>query len=259
MVYSKKLLLIFRRERGGSFFMSSDTITLAAHKRDVLGKKVRALRAEGKTPAVVHDHGNDSVHISIEEKDLKKVYSQAGKHHPVVLDIDGKKYTTLIKEVTYRPATPFLYHSVFQAIKANETVKAQVPIKLVGEIPAEKASLLVLQNMENVEIEALPKDLMDVIEIDASKLAEAGDKLHVSDIKLPTGVEIKVDPELAIATVEVPRDQIAEADAAAAELAADKAEGETAEGEGEEAEAGAEESAAEGEAAEAPSADESKE
>lgn len=203
--------------------MSNETITLSAQKRELTGKKVRTLRAEGQTPAVVHDHGKDSIHITVEEKELKKVFSQAGRHHPVALSIDGKNYNTLIKEVTHKPATTQVYHTVFQAIKANETVKAEVPVKLVGEIPAEKKSLLVLQGIEFVEIEALPKDLIDVIEVDASSLEESGDKLHVSDITVAKNVTILTDAETVVASVETPKDQIAEADAAAEALAADAA------------------------------------
>jgi large subunit ribosomal protein L25 len=214
--------------------MSNETITLVASKRDVLGKQVRALRLAGQTPAVVHDHGKDSLHITVEEKDLKKVFSNAGKHHPVVLAIDGKNYTSLIKEVTYRPATSQIYHTVFQAVSANETVKAEIPVHLVGEIPAEKISLLILQSIDHVEVEAIPGNLVDSIEVDATSLAESGDKLHVSDIKAPKGVTILTDPELVLVAVETPRDQIAEADAAAAELAADAGTDATA-AEGEEA------------------------
>ncbi len=201
--------------------MSNETITLAASKRDVLGKQVRGLRAQGRTPAVVHDHGNDSIHIVVEERELKKVFSGAGKHHPVMLNIDGKSYTTLIKDVTYKPATNLIFHTVFQSVKANETVKAEIPVHLIGEIPAERASLLVLQNLNIVEVEALPKDLVDALEVDATVLEKPGDTITVADLKVPAGVTVTTDPENVIATVETPRDQIAEADAAAAELAED--------------------------------------
>lgn len=202
--------------------MSSDTtITLTAHKRDLAGEKPNALRAAGQLPAVIHDHGKDSVHIVVDTKELSKVYAVAGRHHPVTVSVDGKNLTTIIKEVTYKPATNKPFHSVLQAVKANEAVKAEVPLKLVGEIPAEKASLLVLHNLEILEVEALPKDLVDVIEVDAGSLVAAGDKLTVADIKAPTGVVIKTDPEQLVAAVETPKDQIAEADAAAEELAAD--------------------------------------
>lgn len=208
--------------------MSSDTITLSATKREVLGKQVRGLRNEGKTPAVVHDHGKKSLHITVEEKELKKAYQSAGMHHPIVLTIDGKKYTTLVKDVTFRPATNQVYHTVFQSVNANETVKAAVPIQLTGEIPAEKASLLVLQSLTEVDVEALSKNLVDSIEVDASSLTEAGDTITVAELQVPEGITIMSDPEQVIATVEIPKDQIAEADAAAAELAADADTGEAA-------------------------------
>lgn len=204
--------------------------TLAAVKRDTIGKKVKQLRAKGHTPAVIHDHGSDSIHIAVPEAQLKKVYASSGKHHPVDVTVDKKKYTTMIKEVTYKPATASIYHTVFQAIKADEKAAAEVPLQLVGEIPAEKASLQVLKKIDRIEIEALPKDLIDVIEVDATSLAEVGDKLTVADLKVPATVRIKTEPEQVIATVEMPKDQAAEADAAAADLASEAGE-ESVEGE----------------------------
>lgn len=225
----------------------SEDITLTAQKREVLGKKVKQLRNEGQTPAVIHERGKDSVYVSVPALEFQKAYSSGGKHHAIKLDVDGKKYTTIIKEVVNAPASSTVMHAVFQAIKEDEKVAAEIPLRLVGEIPAERASLLVLKNLDHVTVEALPKYLIDVVEVDASSLAEVGNKLHVSDIKVPSTVTIKNDPEYVIATVEMPKDQIAEADAALAEQqAAEGAEGEAAEG-GEEApaESGAEETPAE--------------
>ncbi len=198
--------------------MSGD-ITLQAKKREVMGKQVKKLRSEGFVPAVIHDHGQTSVHISVVSGELKHVFGEAGKHAPVKVDVDGKKYTTLIKEVTYAPATSKALHTVFQAIKANEKVSAEIPLKLSEDNPATKASLLVLSKLDHVEVEALPADLIDAIEVDTEALAEVGDKITVADLKVPSTITIKTDPEQAIATVEMPKDQIAEADAAAAEMA----------------------------------------
>lgn len=197
----------------------SDTLLLKAKKRDLNGLKPNALRAEGQTPAVIHDHGKDSHHVVIETTELQRVYHSAGRHHTVEVDVEGKKFTTLIKEVTYKPSTSKVFHSVFQAVKANEKVSAQVPLRLSEDIPAERASLLVVSGIDSVEVEALPKDLVDFIEVDASSLEKAGDKLTVADIKAPANVIIKTDLESMVAHVETPKDQIAEADAAAAEQA----------------------------------------
>lgn len=205
--------------------MSNDVITLSAQKRDVLGKQVKSLRNEGRMPAVVHQRGEKSLHVGVDSAAFKKAYLSAGKHHAIKLDVDGKKFTTIIKEVTNAPASSIFHHAVFQAIKENETVITDIPVKLVGEIPAEKASLLVLKNLDHISVEALPGDLIDVVEVDASSLAEAGDKLHVSDIRLPSTITIKTEPEQVVATVETPKDQIAEADAALEEQKAADGEG----------------------------------
>lgn len=214
----------------------SEDIVLSAQKRDVLGKKVKKLRDDGHTPGVIHERGKDSVYVSVPSLEFKKAFSAAGRHHAIKIDVGGKKYTTIIKEVTNAPASNSVLHAVFQALKEDEKVTAEIPLRLVGDIPAERASLLVLKNMDHVTVEALPKDLIDVVEVEASSLEEVGSKLHVSDIRLPSTITIKSDPEAVIATVEMPKDQIAEADAALAEQQAAEgaapAEGEdTAEGE----------------------------
>lgn len=220
--------------------MSAD-VALSASKRDVVGKQVRALRRQGQIPAVVHDHGKDSLHITLEASDFKKVFASAGKHHPVALKIDGKAYTTLIKEVTHSPGTNLVLHTVLQSVEADEKVSAEIPLNLSEDNPATRANLLVLRQLDHVEVEALPKDLIDVIEVDTSSLVEVGDKITVADLKVPSTVVIKTDSEQTIATVETPKDQIAEADASAAETAtqtgADTAEeaGETSEEEAKDA------------------------
>ncbi|MBW3569195.1 50S ribosomal protein L25 [Candidatus Parcubacteria bacterium] len=200
--------------------MSKADITLTAQKRNVLGKQVRRLRREGYTPAVVHQRGGESLHVSVDSALFKKAFSAAGRHHAIKLDVDGKKYTTIIKEVTNAPASYSFYHAVFQSIKEDEKVTAEVPIKLSDEIPAARANLLVLTHLDYLEVEALPKDLLDSIEVDGSTLIEAGDRLHVSDIKVPSNVTVKTDQDHLIASVETPRDQVAEADAALEEQAA---------------------------------------
>lgn len=216
--------------------MSKEDITLNAKKREVIGKQVRKLRNNGQTPAVVHERGKDSLHVVLDAGDFKKVFNSAGKHHAIQLDIDGKKYTTLLKDVVFAPARSDILHAVFQAIKKDEKVTAEIPLKLSGEIPAERASLLVLKSLDHIVVEALPGDLIDSIEVDASNLKDVGDRIHVSDIRLPSTITLKTEPEQTIALVEMPKDQIAEADAALEEQKA--AEGAIAEGEEGEGEAG---------------------
>lgn len=204
--------------------MSTDSITIDLEERTTLGKGLNHLRADGRVPAVIHHPGKESLHVMADYMALNKVYALAGKHHPVELKLSGKQQLAMIKDADFEPVKHRLRHVVFQAIKQNEEVEAEVPVVLTGEeIPAEKKSLLVLPQLDVVQIKALPKDLPDQLTVDATKLEEVGDHLYVSDIKVPAGVTLLTDPEASLAVVEMPKDQIAEADAAAAALAEDAA------------------------------------
>lgn len=185
--------------------MSSETITLNLAPRDIVGRKVKAMRRDGLVPAVIHDHGKESILGSAKYLEIEKVLQKAGKHAPVELKIGNKERLALIKDVDFDPRKRNLRHVVFQAIRQDEKVESEVPLHLVGEIPAERAGLLVLKTAEHVAIEALPRDLPDSFEIDATGLAEIGDRITVADLKVPAGVTILTEPEQVIAVVEEPK------------------------------------------------------
>jgi large subunit ribosomal protein L25 len=202
--------------------MTTDNIAVELQERSVLRKGLRKLRQEGQVPAVIHDHGKPSLHAQGDYMKLSRVFSQAGKHHPVQIKLGGKQHLALIKDVDFEPAKHQLRHVVFQAIKQNEKVTAEIPVILEGnEIPAEKKSLMVLAQLDTVEVEALPKDLPDSLKADATKLDDVGDHLTVADLIVPEGVTGLTDAEQSLAVVEMPKDQRAEANAAAESLAAD--------------------------------------
>jgi large subunit ribosomal protein L25 len=198
-------------------------ISVILEPRTVVRKGLKTLRDEGKVPAVIHNHGGDSLHVVGDYRPLVKVYSDAGKHHPVEVVVEGKKHLALIKDADFEPVKHQLRHVVFQAIRRDEKATADIPIVLAGgdDIPALKRSLIILTHLDAVQVEALPKNLPDTIEADATVLENEGDRLTVADLKAPAGVTILADPEHVIATVETPKDQVAEANAAAADLAAD--------------------------------------
>jgi large subunit ribosomal protein L25 len=186
-----------------------DVISLALESREVTGKKVKRLRREGLVPAVIHDHGKNSVSVQVEYQAANQAYLAAGKHHPVEIAANGKKYTALIKSVTRDPKYNSLTHIVFNAVNVNEKVEAEIPVRpryAEGNdlSPAERASLIVLTNLETVQVKALPKDLPDALEYDAEKLAEVGDHLTVADLIAPAGVEIETPADHAVATVYEP-------------------------------------------------------
>jgi large subunit ribosomal protein L25 len=193
--------------------------------RQALGKEIKGLRREGLVPAVVHNHGQPSVHVMASELELERIFEAAGKHHPLNLEIGNQKYLVLIKDAHFHPVKRRLQHVVFQAIRRDEKVEAEVPISLEGEIPAEKAGLQVLTHLDRVEVEALPTNLPDALVADMTVLAEIGDRVTVADLKIPDGVTVLTEPEQSIALVVEPKEQVVEEPEVEAE------EGEAAEGE----------------------------
>ena len=206
--------------------------TISMQERTVLGKGLSAIRAQGLVPAVIHNHGQDSIHTMAPSTEMNAIYKEAGKHHPLKLSVDGTDYLALIKDAHYNPVKRSFEHYVFQAIRQNETVEAEIPIRLEGEIPAEKVGLLVLRQLDHVEIEALPRDLPDEFLVDASVLAELHDKIVVGDLKVPEGVTILTEADHPIVVVVETRATAAEEDEVAeGEETTEGAEGEATEDE----------------------------
>jgi len=199
--------------------MAQETISLSLNKRTVIGKAVKQLRKQGKVPAVIHDHGRESIIVEGDLVAVYKVYKQAGKHHPIIIKTEDDTYTAMIKTAEFEPRKHHLNHVVFNAVSANQVVEAEIPVEAKyaeGDeaSPAEKAGLIVLSHIEAVEVEALPKDLPDVIYYDADKLVNIGDHVNVSDLLVPASIVIKTDPSQAVATVYEPSALAAANDAA---------------------------------------------
>lgn len=211
--------------------MSKDTISLTLEPREVLGKKVKQLRSTGTVPAVIHDHGKDSIVVQGDFMQMTKVFKQAGKHHPVELKTADKIYTALIKSATFDPKKHQLTHVVFNAVDRNQKVEAEIPVRARYDdenesSPAERSGLIVLTQLDAVQVKAIPTNLPDYLEYNAEKLIEVGDSVTVADLAIPEGVEIETDINHAVATVYEPSALAAANEAAAGEA---EAEGETAE------------------------------
>jgi large subunit ribosomal protein L25 len=211
--------------------MSQDKIELTVEPRSVLGKAVKQLRREGRVPAVIHDHGKESVIISGEYQAVFKAYQAAGKHHPVLIKTGGQTYNAMIKEVGFSPRKHEIDHVVFNAVSATEKVSAEIPVHPQyaegnDASPAERAGLLVLSNTSTVMVDATASNLPDALYYDAEKLVDIGDHVSVADLVVPAGVVITTDASQGIASVYEPSAVAAANDAAGGD--AEEAEGEAA-------------------------------
>jgi large subunit ribosomal protein L25 len=210
--------------------MSQDTITLEVTARDVSGKAVKHLRKNGIVPAVIHDHGKDSIMVQASYLDLLRAYQAAGKHHPIELKAPEQSYTVLIKDAVFEPRKNQLTHLVFNAVDKNQKVEAEIPIQPKYDeendsSPAERAGLIVLAQLEAVQVRAIASKLPDVLYYDAEKLVEVGDHLTVADLTAPEGVEFITDENHAIASVFEPSALAAANDAAGGDATEEEATG----------------------------------
>src|SRR5436305_13412430 len=223
------------------------TVSFNATARDTSGKgAARSLRARGQVPAVIYGHGREPLSLSLNARDPDKMLGHIQAESTVIeVTVDGATSKTLIREIQRHPIKRQILHVDFQALVAGEKVTVNIPITLLGIPEGVKLEGGVLeQSLRELEIEVDPSSIPDHAEIDVSGL-KIGDSIHVSDIKLPEGVEILDDPETAVGVVAAPRAVIEETPAAeavegAAEGAAEPEVIGKGPGEEEEGEAGAE-------------------
>jgi large subunit ribosomal protein L25 len=173
------------------------THEINVERREVGGKGAsRRLRLSGKIPAIVY--GGELPPVSI-QLDHEKVWlaQQNEWFYASILDLslNGDVQKVLLRDIQRHPFKQIIMHLDFQRVDANQALRAKVPLHFLNEdkSPAGKAAdVVVLHELNDVEVSCLPKDLPEFIEIDLSALA-VGDIIHLSDLKLPKGVEL---PEL---------------------------------------------------------------
>ena len=184
-----------------------DVIELAAQTRQARGKQVKAVRAEGNVPAVIYGHGVDAQPLSVSLRGLTKVFADAGSNKMVALSIDdGKPYNVMIQDVQTDSRSGQIIHADFYKVKMNEKIKAEIPLHVIGESTAVyKLEGSLIQGLSTVEVEALPANLPENIEVDISVLDDFDKTIHVSDLTIPGNVELLTDTTELVAKVEPPR------------------------------------------------------
>lgn len=230
-----------------------DRISLKATEREILGKKVKHLRKDGILPGHVFGNNVDTEHVSVPTKAFLSVYNQAGETGLIDLKIgDEKVRPVLIRGVQYHAVTGVPLHIDFYQVNLKEKVTVPVPIILVGEEPesVHMGETIVLQNLSEVEVEALPTDLVENIEVNIEVLKNVDDAITVADLSYnretltvlaePEEVVVKLAPAVTEEMQALLEEQ--EAEVEAAQEAA--AEGEETEGEGSEGETDGEDTTA---------------
>lgn len=176
----------------------AERIELTAEKRTVLGKQVNQLRREGWVPGVMYGHGFDAVPLQFERRSLRHVLSQVGGSQLIGINIEGQEQPemALVRDVQRDPIKRDLLHVDFYRVMMTERITAEIPLVTVGESPVVEAREgILLQGISAIEVECLPGDLVDAIEVDISDLTEVDQALYVHDMAIPTGIEVLTDPD----------------------------------------------------------------
>lgn len=159
-------------------------------------------------PAVVYGEGVPSQSIAVPYKDFEKVYKEAGESTLITLEVDGKSHNVLINDIAHDPLRGNPLHADFYAVRMDKVIKTKVPIEFFGESPAVKnESGILVKVMQELEVEALPKDLPHGLRANLSGLQNFEARLLVKNILLPQGVKILADLDDVIALVEPPRSE----------------------------------------------------
>ena len=178
---------------------------LSAEKRKITGRKVKSLRKSGFVPANVFGKDIKSATIQIKAVDFTKFRKEAGESTLVYLSLEGEKESrpVMIHEITTHPVSGQILHIDFHQVNLKEKTTAEVIIKLTGESPAEKEKLgILVQQLGELEVEALPADMPESIEVSVASLAAEGDTVLVKDIKLSNKLTVKTDPEAIVVKIE---------------------------------------------------------
>jgi large subunit ribosomal protein L25 len=192
------------------------TAQLNATLRTGSGKgPARSLRSAGQIPGVVYGHAREPQALTLDTREFEKLLSHIAAESTVIeLSLDGQTTKTLIREIQRHPFKRQILHVDFQELVAGEKVQVNIPIVLLGTPEGVRASGGVMdQTLRELSIRVDPGSIPDHIEVDVSGVL-IGHSIHVSELKLPEGVEVLNDPEAPVCVVAAPRAVVEEAAAA---------------------------------------------
>lgn len=209
-----------------------DRLSLSAEERIILGKKVKKLRQDGKLPGHVFGKGLDTEHVTVDEKVFLKTFKEAGETGLIDLKIGSEKVRpVMVRGVAYDPVSDKPIHIDFYQVNLTQKVKVPVPLVLIGEQP-ESVNLgetIVLQTLNEIEVEALPADLIEKIEVDIASLENIDDAITIGQLNFDRNKltvhaeEDEIVVKLAPAITEEMKKQMEEEVAAAAAVTAETA------------------------------------
>lgn len=184
-----------------------ERLSLSSSPRDMLGKKVKRLRRAGLIPANLVEAGSPSRAIQVPERDLADLVRAGVTGQLVELASEESSEPVLMDSVEIDSLSNRLVHATFRKVDLTKSVNVMVRVALVGHAPASDiVELVVLQNLTEIEVSALPAEIPSGLEADVSSLTDVGDEIFVGDLKAIDGsYEPLTHPEESVAQVSVVR------------------------------------------------------
>lgn len=184
----------------------SEQNVLTAEKRNIKGKRVNSLRRAGLLPGIIYGRiGKDQIEpilIQLNLHDASKIINRLTGSSLVKLNVEGDEYPVILREAQRDVILGTLKHVDFMAVSLTEKLQTAVPIELIGQAPAEiNLAAVVVTGISELEIECLPQDLPERIEVDATVLVDIDSAIYVRDLDLPDNFEVLTDPDELIAGV----------------------------------------------------------
>lgn len=185
-----------------------DKVVLKAEKRDVIGKQVKAMRREGKLPAVIYGRHLEPISISLDAHGTGLALAKVTASSLVTIELNGTEYPALVRERQRDYIKGNLTHVDFLAVDMNETIRTSVGLLFSGVSAAVKDyNGVLVHNLERLEVECLPADLPERIIVDISLIKQIGDIIRVKDLNISDKVTILADEEEPIAVVTITKDE----------------------------------------------------
>ena len=187
---------------------------LNAELRNYMGKGAsRRLRGTGKVPAILYGGHQEPTSITLIHNELMhQLSNEAFFSHILTIKLGGKDESAIVKDVQRHPSKPLIQHIDLQRVSATETIRVHVPLHFINANTApgvKESGGIVTHNLIEAEVQCLPKDLPEFIEVDLGNMA-LNEIIHLSDLKLPAGVELVElshgeSHDQAVASIHLPR------------------------------------------------------
>jgi len=164
----------------------------------------RRTRLQNKVPAVVYHSGIEAIPLSVDKTSLNKALRTGQMIFEV--NVEDKDQFVLVKEIQYHPVTDEIIHIDFQKVKEDEKISLEVAVRSSGEAQGVKLGGLLVQMLNSVTIKCRPAEIPEFLEIDVTDM-EMNTNLFVRDITLPTDVEMLTADDIAVVSVQEPKEE----------------------------------------------------